>query len=144
MSSLRPKQLVHAARAMATAASPHADTLVQGGFPTDTLQQLGAAAAAVEAVVAERGNTKVRRAGATQAMTQELARAREAVNMLNAVISKQFAGDPAFLAGWRVARRVVLKGSVQVPAAVSGAGAPPVAATAGGSAPQVATAPAVT
>ena len=117
---LQPKQLVRAARAMATAAASQADALTRAGFPADTVAQLGAAASALESVITERANAKVRRVGSTKGIHEELARGREAVAMLNAVVSKQFVGDQTFLAAWRAARRVMAKpGIVRVPTAVS-------------------------
>jgi hypothetical protein len=111
-SKMRPKQLVQSARAMATAAAPHADALTRGGFPSDTIAQLGAAAKSLEDAITERANTKVRRIGATKGIHVELAKGREAVTMLNAVVSKQFARDKTFLAAWRAAYRVLAKAGV--------------------------------
>ena len=114
---LRGNALVRAARAMATAGAPHADALVRGGFPADTITQLAAAADAVNAVVVERANTKVGRIFATRGIEEQLRSGREAVSMLHAVLGRQFAGDHTFLAAWRAARRVVGKpGAVRVPA----------------------------
>jgi hypothetical protein len=104
--------LVRAARAMAAAAAPHADALTKGGFPADAVAQLGAAADALSATVAERANTKVRRVGATKGIAEELRRGGEAAAMLHAVIHNQFTGDATFLAGWNAARRVAGKPGV--------------------------------
>ena len=107
--------LVHAARAMATAAAPHADALVRGGFPADTITQLAAAADALNAVLGERANTKVGRVFATRGIEEQLRSGREAVSMLHAVLGRQYAGDHTFLAAWRAASRVVSKpGAVRV------------------------------
>jgi hypothetical protein len=118
--NLHPKQLVRAARAMATAAAPQADTLTRAGFPADTVAQLGAAASALENAITERANAKVRRVGSTKGIHEELLKGREAVAMLNAVVSKQFVGDKTFLAAWRAAHRVTAKpGTSRVPTSVS-------------------------
>jgi hypothetical protein len=117
---LQPKQLVRAARAMATAAAPQQDVLTRAGFPADTVAQLGAAAAALDSAIIERANAKVRRVGSTEGIHEELLKGREAVAMLNAVVSKQFVGDKTFLAAWRAAHRVTAKpGTARVPVAVS-------------------------
>jgi hypothetical protein len=122
-SRLQGKPLVRAARAMATAAAPHADALTRGGFPADTIAQLAAAADALGESLVERANTRVRRVGATKGIEADLLSGREAVAMLHAVIGKQFAGDATFLAEWRAARRVVGKpGAVR---AIAGASASP-------------------
>lgn len=109
LAGLNSRALVRAARAMATAAAPHADALTRGGFPADTIAQLASAADAVQNALVERANTKVGRVGATRGIEEQLRSGREAVAMLHAVIGKQFGGDPTFLAAWRAARRVVAK-----------------------------------
>ena len=126
---LPPKQLVRAARAMATAAAPQADALTRAGFPADTVAQLGAAASALDQAITERANAKVRRIGSTKGIHEALRNGREAVAMLNAVVSKQFASDAVFLVAWRAARRVTAKpGIPRVPTTVSAAAPTAVAA----------------
>jgi hypothetical protein len=119
LTNLSPQQLVQAARSMATAAGPHADALVRGGFPADHLAQLGAAADALEAVAAARADTKVRRVAATKGIAEAIQQGREGLSMLHAVITHRHWGDPTFLSGWRAARRVVAKRGA--PRAVAGA-----------------------
>ena len=58
-SGIRGNKLVSAARAMATAALPHADVLAKGEFPADAVQQLGAANA-LGAAITDREATRVR------------------------------------------------------------------------------------
>jgi hypothetical protein len=106
---LERSRLVAAARAMATAATPHLDALVSNGFPSDTVTQLVAAADAVSSAMAERAGMHVRRVGATKGIEAQLRRGREAVAVLKAVVGKQAAGDLVMLAGWRVAHRVTAK-----------------------------------
>ena len=106
---LQPSRLVAAARAMATAATPHLGALVSSGFPADTITQLQTAADAVSSAMAQRASTNVRRVGATKGIAQQLRRGREAVRVLSAVVGKQVAGDPVILAGWRAASRVAAK-----------------------------------
>jgi len=131
---LQPTQLVRAARAMATAAAPHADSFTASGFPADTVAQLAAAATSLESTIAGRANAKVARVGATKGIREELVKGREAVSMLNAVVSKQFLQDKPFLAAWRAAHRVTAK-----PGAARGA--PAAADTNGTAAPAMAAAP---
>jgi hypothetical protein len=106
------KDVVQAARAMAEATVPHTAALIRGGFPADTIAQLTTATDAVSAAVAERANTKVNRTNTTKGIEEAILDGREAVGMLHAVISKQFARDAALLAGWHTARRVVAKPGV--------------------------------
>lgn len=123
---LDSSRLVAAARAMATAAVPHLDALVNSGFPPNTITQLLAAADAVSATLVERAGTHVRRVGATKGIEQQLRRGREAVRVLSAVVGKQAAGDPVLLASWGAASRVVAKSGPTRAVA----GAPAVAVTA--------------
>jgi hypothetical protein len=106
---LQPKQLVRAARAMAAAAAPQADLITGAGFPADTIAQLAAAASELETTLFERASANVRRVGSTAGIREELMKGREAVRMLDAVVSKRFAGDETFLAAWRAAHRVTAK-----------------------------------
>jgi hypothetical protein len=103
---LKGAHLVRSARAMATAAAPHTTALVSAGFPADTLAQLGTSADALQSALLDRANTKVGRVGATKGIEQQVIAGREALAMLHAVISRQFANDPTFLAAWNAARRV--------------------------------------
>ena len=105
----RVSDVVAAARAMATAAAPHADALIAGGFPADVIAQLTAAATAVSDTVGERASVKVARVQATRGIEVQLGRGRDAVTMLNGLVRRNFLRDKAFLAGWDVARRVVSK-----------------------------------
>ena len=126
-SRLQGNPLVKAARAMATAALPHADVLTQGGFASDAVQQLGAAADALAAGITERFDTRVQRVAATKGIKTELVRGRDAVHMLDAVVTKPLSSDPALLAGWRSAKRVTAKpvsASAPVGAPVAGAATP--------------------
>jgi hypothetical protein len=106
---LQPKPLVRAARAMATAAAPYANTFQEGGLPNDTVAELNTAADALDTAITDRANTKVGRVKATNGIGEELKLGKEAVGMLSAVITRQFADDKTFLAAWRAARRVTLK-----------------------------------
>jgi len=112
---LQPKPLVRAARAMATAAAPPADAFTAAGFPADTVQQLSAAADALDQAIVDRANAQVQRVAATKGISQELKNGREAMEMLNAVVSKQLVKNASLLAGWRAAKRVTAKmGAVRV------------------------------
>lgn len=112
VTELKGHSLVRAARAMATAAAPHAESLTRNAFPADALVQLGKAAEQVEAAIDGRANLNVRKAGATKGISEETKQASDAVKMLSAVIDRQFAKDRTFLAAWRAAKRVVAKPGV--------------------------------
>ncbi len=107
---LTGRRLVEAAQAMATAAAPHLDALVTGGFPPDVLTQLASAATALTTALTDRANSKVARVGATGGQKQALRTGLDAVRMLDAVIKRQFAGNDILLAsggrpsGWSRSR----------------------------------------
>jgi hypothetical protein len=107
--NLNGPKLVHTARAMATAAAPYADTFAASGLPADTPKQLADAADELQGLITARAASKVSRVGTTKAVMEHLMAGKEAVMILHAIISKQFANDPTFLAGWNNARRVQSK-----------------------------------
>src|SRR4051812_27384494 len=102
--NLNGPKLVHTARAMATAAAPYADTFAASGMPADTPKQLADIADELQSLITGRAAAKVARVGTTKSMVQHLMAGKEAVTILHAIISKQFANDPTFLAGWNNAR----------------------------------------
>jgi len=109
---LRGAALVAAARAMATAAAPYAARLTEAQFPSDALQELAAAADAVETAISDRSGSKVVRIAATAGIKQALSEGRQAVEMLDPVVTKMLAGNDGLLAGWRAAKRIVAKPGV--------------------------------
>jgi hypothetical protein len=124
---LQPRTLIRAARAMATAAAPYANAFTDAGFPPDTIPQLGAAASALETAMVDRQNANVSRVLATKGIQQELNKGREAVAMLNAVVSRQLVSNFTVLAAWRVAHRITAKqGALRI---VGGTATPAAAAT---------------
>jgi hypothetical protein len=117
--NLRGASLVLAARAMATAAAPYADRLAKAQFPADSIQQLANAADALKAALDARVAARAARVVATAGIKQQLALGREAVAMLDPIVTKMFAGQKDLLAGWRSAKRVTLTpGSAVVAVAV--------------------------
>lgn len=102
----RARALVQAARSMATAAAPYADALVAAGFPGDTIQKFNETIDALAETIAQRGQLRVVRVGSTRGIEEQLVLGREAVKLLDAVITQQFAYDETFLAAWASASRV--------------------------------------
>ena len=109
LDDLHGARLVRAARSMASAAEPHADAFTAAGLPSDTVGPLGAAADALQAALTARASSKVGRIAATKAVSEQVRIGCDAVSILHAIVSKQFAGDPIFLAGWDAARRIGAK-----------------------------------
>ena len=102
--------LATAAEAMAEAAKPYEQQFLDAKFPADFLAALVALAGAVRASFDARSKKIGQRSGATKGIAAELARGRTAVATLDAVVTKQLAGDEARLAEWRSAKRVTNKG----------------------------------
>jgi hypothetical protein len=104
--------LVLAARAMATAGAPYVAVLTKAQFPADSVQQLGAAADALNTALDARVASESRRVEATTGIRQELALGREAVAMLEPIVTKKLVGQKGLLAAWRTAKRVKLMPTV--------------------------------
>jgi hypothetical protein len=131
-SASSPKPLVTSALSMAKSAAPYAAAMTAAGFPADTVEQLTAAANALDAATIERDNTRHHRVESTKNIATLLLEGREGVKKMDAVISKQFVANDAILAGWDSASRVKAKpGSVRktVVTPPSVPGATPVAKT---------------
>ena len=111
-------RLVHAARAMAVAATAHADAIAASGLGADAVAQLSAATDALDAAMADVANAKVGRVGATRGLAVQLGLGREAVHMLHAAVLSQFGDDATLLAGWRAAHRVTATPRAAKPAAI--------------------------
>jgi len=117
--NLRGRALVRDARSMATAAASSADTLTKAQFPADAVQQLSATADALEGALVARDAARSARVVATAGVRDQLAKGREAVAMLDPIVTKKLVGQKDLLAGWRSAKRMTL-------APGSGAAAAPV------------------
>ena len=128
-SNRRGPSLVGAARAMATAALPYADALAKAQFPAESVKELGDAADALKAALDGRVAARSNRVVATAGVRQELGLGREAVAMLDPIVTKRLAGRTDLLAGWRSAKRITAMPQT-IPAAPvpsSGAAIAPVA-----------------
>jgi hypothetical protein len=91
---LRGPSLVGAARAMATAAVPYADALAKAQFPAESVKELGDAADALKAALDGRTAARSQRVMAVAGVHHELGLGREAVAMLDPVVSKLAVGNP--------------------------------------------------
>jgi len=122
-------KLVAAARAMADAASQHAQVLVGGGLAPDFGPKLLAAAQAVEDSVSGREVSLRRTVGATGALTDAEKRGRKALKVIDALVLPVLESNAQLLAEWRSVKRFSQK-----PGPASGAeqGAKPAAPAAPG------------
>jgi hypothetical protein len=105
-------RLVAAAQAMAQAVAPYAEKFTAADFPSTFIDELSAAAEAVNVSMATRSRTHVIRVGSGKAFVKELEHGRDAVGALSGTVLKKLAGNVQLLAEWEVAKRVTLKPGV--------------------------------
>lgn len=109
--ALRRERLAQTAQAMAAAADGHVDALRAGEFPEDFLDQLRAAATAVQRSFDAGLSGRVRRTGVTKEIRAALANGRRAVAALDALVTHTIVGDEALEREWRAAKRVRRSGA---------------------------------
>ena len=109
---LRGRELVTAARAQAKAMEPVVAVLVEAQFPADVVEQLNRAADALEKALSDHATKKVAKGVATASIRQHLKDGRQAVAMLDSIVTKKLAGNTGLLEGWRQAKRIVKKPGV--------------------------------
>ena len=87
-------------------ATPYAETFVQHGLAADFLTQLDAAIEELREVQQGQERTIDKKTGAHAGLVTEIARGRQAVQMLDAIVKARFAGNGEVLAKWQRAKRV--------------------------------------
>jgi hypothetical protein len=102
-------KVLASANAIANIGDAHRDVLVQHGLPTNFVDELRADAAALQAAVDERRQTKSRRVGATKAIAAELKIGRVVVHTLDIVLTRVLRAQPGLFAEWRNTKRVTVK-----------------------------------
>ncbi|GAC1693113.1 MAG: hypothetical protein NVS9B3_11430 [Gemmatimonadaceae bacterium] len=102
---VRTAFLVIVARTVAEAAAPYVDSLEYNGISRGLLDELKATADTLEATVDSRGGLGGRRAAATAAVRDQIARGRRAVQLLDAHVRPQYSADPVLLHAWSAAKR---------------------------------------
>ena len=110
--TLKGSLLVTAGRAMAKALEPVVAVLVEAKFPADVVEALNRAADALEQALNDCLTHKVARGVATASLRQHLRDGRNAIAMLNPIVTKRLAGNEGLLEGWRQAKRTVKKPGV--------------------------------
>jgi len=126
--TLSAQSLVASATAMADAATPHLQTFVDNGLSTTFLDDLRAAANAVNDSIVKRGDLQGRRNGATAGLIATEKRGRAILRVLNALVLAQVRDDAQLRRQWTTARAVQQKPGRSV-------NAQPVASTGSQSAP---------
>lgn len=111
-------RLIAEATAVRKSVTPYEAVFVDIGRPADFLAQLDTAIETLRGSLVGRARNVGTRAGARLGITQEVRRGRDAVEMLDAIITTRFANDLQVLAEWRSARRVqAIPGSPSAPLA---------------------------
>ena len=119
------EKMLASANAIAKIGEAHKEVLVQHGLSTNFVEELRADAAALQAAVDERRQTKSRRVGATKAIAAELKMGRVVVHTLDIVLTRVLRAKPGLFAEWRNTKRVTVK-PVRPAAASNDAATPPV------------------
>ena len=101
---LERERLVRTAQALAQAAA----------FPADFLEQLRSQAAAVQQALDSGVSGRVRRTGVTREISSVLAKGRQAVASLDALVAHTIVGNEALEAEWRSAKRVRRRATAEV------------------------------
>jgi len=99
-------KLVTVAVGMRTSAAKYEPLFVESGRPANFLAQLDAAIETLRQSVLGRARSVGRHVGARAGLGQQLARARNVVRMLDAMVLDAFAGNAEVIARWNISKRV--------------------------------------
>jgi len=99
-------RLINEAIAIREAVTPHEADFVTAGRPATFLAQLDAAIEALRSAFLGKARELGRRVGAGEGLDDEIQRGRDAVKLLDAMITTAFAGQGDVLARWRMAKRI--------------------------------------
>jgi hypothetical protein len=102
----KPKQLVVDARTMANAASKYVDQFVSAGFASDTVDKLRASADALDQAIQQRIESHGRRKASSDSIDHVLQQGRDAVTVLDALITQHLKSDHPLLATWKSESRI--------------------------------------
>ena len=102
------KKLIQSARAIANDAVPYQSVLVANGRPADFIDQLNAAANALEAAKTAQANAISVRKRASAEINKSNSAGRQAIHYLDAIMHSCFGKSPAIMAQWHQAKRVQL------------------------------------
>lgn len=117
-------KLLASANAIAKLGEAHKELLMQHGLPTSFVEDLRAAAVALQAAVDERRQIMSRRVGATKSIGAELKMGRLVVLSLDIALTRVLRTQTGLLAEWRNAKRVAVKAVHTTPAPEAAATSP--------------------
>lgn len=103
---LSTTRLIAEAKAIRESVAQHEPTFVKNGRPADFLQRLDAAIEMLRQSFLGKGRNVGRKVGAKEGMAQEIQRGRDAVEMLDAIVTTSFVGQREVIARWKLAKRV--------------------------------------
>jgi hypothetical protein len=106
VSTASPTRLLTCARTMANIAAKYADRFATAGLAADTVDRLVAATDAFADAMDQRAHAKGLRLVSTTEIENALAQGRDAVHVLDALITQQFPANDALLVAWRSISRV--------------------------------------
>ena len=98
--------LIPIANNFRTAAKRYEETFVKNGLAADFLSRLDAATTALLNAQADQGRNIGTAAGALLGLEKEIQRGRDAVGMLDGIVTTVFAEKPEVLGRWKNAKRV--------------------------------------
>jgi len=99
-------QLLADASAMRNAVAAYRPVFVENSLPETFLEDLDAAITALRGSLVDRAENVGKRVGAGRAIAQDIQRARDVVEILDAIVTRRFAMDDDVMGAWRSARRV--------------------------------------
>lgn len=100
------ERLHAAAHGMAIATAPHRAEFARGGLDVDFIEALTAAADALTQAVSDRVQARGQVSGATRGLRTLLSSGRKLVDLLDALVLRAAADDPALVASWRHVKRI--------------------------------------
>jgi hypothetical protein len=105
-SQLSTTALIGEALGIRDAVAPYGAQFVKYGRPEKFLEQLDAVIEALRQAQLGRARNVGRGVGAKEGLQEEIERGRDAVGMLDGIVTTAFAANPDVLARWRVASRI--------------------------------------
>jgi hypothetical protein len=133
---LTTTKLIAEADAFRAAAVLYEETFVKKGRPADFIARLDAATEALRGAFRGKARNVGKKAGAKAGLKSEIVRGRDAIELLDAIVTTAFVGDAEVLAAWRSARRVrAVAGGNRTPKTGLVPTTAPAVATAGSSSP---------
>lgn len=106
---LQGTAIVVAARGMAEAALPYVEEFRQSGLHEQFIERLRQAADALSASLDKRRVSQTARTGATQGLADAERRGRQALKIMDALVTLAIGDNEVLMRGWDMSRRVQLK-----------------------------------